>query len=128
MAWTIEPWEKHGASLEGDPGGRTSTGIIDSRQYMPALLGDMTRWSPRDAIQREGENWLRLTSGDEEITLRAAGGQCASLWAQSLASRIGLKDVPPLILAKGNYAGLSVKSPFRHLVYPVPEPGGLGCM
>ena len=34
--------------------------------------------------------------------------------------------MPPLFLAKGNYATLSVKSPFRHLVYPVPEPGGLG--
>ncbi len=34
--------------------------------------------------------------------------------------------VPPLFLAKGNYATLSGKSPFRHLVYPVPEPGGLG--
>jgi L-2-hydroxyglutarate oxidase LhgO len=37
-----------------------------------------------------------------------------------------LRGIPPLFLAKGNYAGLSIKSPFRHLVYPVPEPGGLG--
>jgi L-2-hydroxyglutarate oxidase LhgO len=51
----------------------------------------------------------------------------AGLWAQSLAARIeGLRDIPPLFLAKGNYASLSIKSPFRHLVYPIPEPGGLG--
>jgi L-2-hydroxyglutarate oxidase LhgO len=51
------------------------------------------------------------------------------LWAQSVAARIeGLRDIPPLFLAKGNYAGLSVKSPFRHLVYPIPEPGGWACM
>ena len=44
-----------------------------------------------------------------------------------VARRIeGLGAVPSLRLAKGNYASLSVKSPFTHLVYPVPEPGGLG--
>jgi len=44
-----------------------------------------------------------------------------------VAARIdGLQDIPPLTLAKGSYAGLSVKSPFRHLIYPAPEPGGLG--
>ncbi|MDE2261704.1 MAG: FAD-dependent oxidoreductase, partial [Gammaproteobacteria bacterium] len=28
--------------------------------------------------------------------------------------------------AKGNYYVLQGRAPFRHLVYPVPEPGGLG--
>jgi D-amino-acid oxidase len=37
-----------------------------------------------------------------------------------------LGDVPPLYLAKGSYAALSIRSPFTHLIYPVPEPGGLG--
>jgi L-2-hydroxyglutarate oxidase LhgO len=51
----------------------------------------------------------------------------AGLWAQTVARRIeGLRDIPCLHLAKGNYAGLAAKSPFTHLVYPVPEPGGLG--
>jgi len=108
-----------------------STGIIDSHQYMLALLGDITlvRGAYVNAARREPGGWLlAVTSGDEEIALRARLlVNAAGLWAQSLASRIeGLKDVPPLTLAKGNYAGLIVKSPFRHLVYPVPEPGGLG--
>ena len=35
--------------------------------------------------------------------------------------------IPPKFLAKGNYFTLTgAKVPFRHLVYPVPEPGGLG--
>jgi L-2-hydroxyglutarate oxidase LhgO len=34
--------------------------------------------------------------------------------------------IPPLFLAKGNYAALTGPNPFRHLIYPVPEPGGLG--
>jgi L-2-hydroxyglutarate oxidase LhgO len=108
-----------------------STGIVDSHQYMLALLGDMTlvRGAHVHAIRREANNWsLAINSGDEEIVLRARlVVNAAGLWAQSVAARIeGLENIPPLFLAKGNYAGLSVKSPFRHLVYPVPEPGGLG--
>ena len=34
--------------------------------------------------------------------------------------------VPKLVLAKGNYFGLACRSPFSRLIYPVPEPGGLG--
>jgi L-2-hydroxyglutarate oxidase LhgO len=108
-----------------------STGIIDSHQYMLALLGDMTvvRGAQVSAIRHEADSWfLAIESGDEDIALRARLlVNAAGLWAQSVAARIeGLADVPPLFLAKGNYAGLSAKSPFRHLVYPIPEPGGLG--
>ena len=108
-----------------------STGIIDSHQYMLALLGDMTlvRGARVNSIRREANGWsLTIDSDGEEIALRARLlVNAAGLWAQSVAARIeGLKDIPPLVLAKGNYAALSVKSPFRHLVYPVPEPGGLG--
>jgi L-2-hydroxyglutarate oxidase LhgO len=108
-----------------------STGIIDSHQYMLALLGDLTL--VRDArvsrITRDGEGWrLAVTSDGEDIALETRLlVNAAGLWAQDVASRIeGLVQVPPLYLAKGNYAALSIKSPFRHLVYPVPEPGGLG--
>jgi L-2-hydroxyglutarate oxidase LhgO len=108
-----------------------STGIIDSHQYMLALLGDRTlvRGSTVTALRHSGESWLLSVQSDgEDIALKARViVNAAGLWAQSVASRIeGLKNVPPLILAKGSYAGLSGKSPFRHLVYPVPEPGGLG--
>jgi L-2-hydroxyglutarate oxidase LhgO len=108
-----------------------STGIIDSHQYMLALLGDTTlvRGSEVTAITRRGDGWsLSVRSGGETIALKARIViNAAGLWAQTVASRIeGLADIPPLFLAKGSYAGLSVKSPFRHLVYPVPEPGGLG--
>ncbi len=108
-----------------------STGIVDSHQYMLALLGDRTlvRGSRVTAVRRETDGWTLLVRSDgEEIALKTRlVVNAAGLWAQSLASRIdGVQDVPPLFLAKGNYAGLSIKSPFRHLVYPVPEPGGLG--
>jgi hypothetical protein len=35
--------------------------------------------------------------------------------------------IPPRFLARGCYFSLSgLKTPFRRLIYPVPEPGGLG--
>lgn len=107
------------------------TGIIDSHQYMLALLGDLTlvRGAAVTRVARDGEGWrLGVRSDGEDMTLAARRVvNAAGLWAQSVAARIeGLRDVPPLYLAKGNYAALAGKAPFRHLVYPVPEPGGLG--
>ena len=69
-----------------------------------------------------------MQSDGEDIALQARiVVNAAGLWAQAVAARIeGLENMPPLYLAKGSYAALSVRSPFRHLVYPVPEPGGLG--
>jgi len=108
-----------------------STGIIDSHQYMLALLGDRTlvRGADVTAIRPKDGGWLlSVQSEGEEIALTTRLlVNAAGLWAQSVAARVeGLGGVPPLFLAKGNYAGLSIRSPFRHLVYPVPEPGGLG--
>ena len=37
-----------------------------------------------------------------------------------------LELIPRAYLAKGNYFSCSKKAPFSHLIYPVPEPGGLG--
>ena len=54
---------------------------------------------------------------------------CAGLSAPSIAQKIeGLSStqVPKAYFAKGNYFSLSGKSPFTHLIYPIPEPGGLG--
>lgn len=108
-----------------------TTGIIDSHQYMLALLGGLTlvRGTAVERIVRNGEEWqLHLTGGGEAMTLGARlVVNAAGLWAQSIATRTeGLENVPPFYLAKGNYAGLAIKAPFSHLVYPVPEPGGLG--
>jgi len=107
------------------------TGIVDSHQYMLALLGDRTL--VRDAavtrIARGPEGWrLTIRNGAEDIALQAACViNAAGLWAQAVAARIeGMDEIPPLHLAKGRYAALSGTTPFRHLVYPVPDDGGLG--
>ncbi len=108
-----------------------STGIIDSHQYMLALLGDTTLVKESDvtAIRRKHEGWsLHVRNDGEDMILNTRLlVNAAGLWAQAVARRIeGLSDIPTQHLAKGSYASLSVKSPFSHLVYPVPEPGGLG--
>ena len=108
-----------------------STGIIDSHQYMLALLGDLTlvKGSEVIAIRRNGEAWsLQVRNDGEDMVLNTRLlVNAAGLWAERVARRIeGLNNIAVLHLAKGNYASLSVKSPFTHLVYPVPEPGGLG--
>ena len=53
----------------------------------------------------------------------------AGLRAPSLARSIDgypVEHAPPEYYAKGNYYTLATHQPFTRLVYPVPEPGGLG--
>jgi L-2-hydroxyglutarate oxidase LhgO len=76
--------------------------------------------------------------GDEGIDLIAQDGtvlRCASvvnaagLHAPALARSfdgLPMDAVPTEYFAKGNYFTLSGRAPFSRLVYPVPEPGGLG--
>jgi L-2-hydroxyglutarate oxidase LhgO len=115
-----------------------STGIVDSHQYMLALLGDaedaaasLVRDAEVTAIARDGGDWrLTVRNAGEEMRLSCTTlVNSAGLWAQHVAGLVESLDpafVPPLFLAKGNYVTLTGKSPFTHLVYPVPEPGGLG--
>jgi L-2-hydroxyglutarate oxidase LhgO len=105
---------------------------------MLALLGDaegagasLVRDAEVTAIARDGEGWrLTVRNAGETLTLHARlMVNSAGLWARRIANLIDALDarfVPPLFLAKGSYAALSGKNPFSHLVYPVPEPGGLG--
>ncbi len=54
---------------------------------------------------------------------------CAGLSAPAVAKQIEGLDpasIPKAYFAKGNYFSLSGKSPFSRLIYPIPEPGGLG--
>jgi len=48
------------------------------------------------------------------------------LYAPSVARLIGGLVAPAVHFAKGNYFSLASRSPFQHLVYPIPEHGGLG--
>jgi L-2-hydroxyglutarate oxidase LhgO len=70
---------------------------------------------------------LRLGDGTELIADRVVNA--AGLHAPALALAIEGLDpdrVPRPRFAKGSYFTLAGRAPFAHLIYPVPEPGGLG--
>ena len=70
------------------------------------------------------------TGGDAPMTLACnllinSAGLGAPTVARSIDGMpVGL--IPSAYLAKGNYFSCSARSPFSRLIYPVPEPGGLG--
>lgn len=118
-----------------------STGVVDSHGLMLSLLGGfedaggmVAYQSPLVGAKPIGNH----AEGGFELNIGGADGMriqtkllinCAGLSAPALARRIeGLPQgqIPKAYFAKGNYFSLSGKSPFSHLIYPIPEPGGLG--
>lgn len=114
-----------------------STGIVDSHGFMLALRGDLEHAGGLVACNspvmrgRCERNAIYLHVGADETVELAARVviNCAGLRAQELSRRIeGIprESIPPAYYAKGNYYVLQGKAPFDHLIYPIPEPGGLG--
>jgi L-2-hydroxyglutarate oxidase LhgO len=110
------------------------TGIIDSHALMLSLQADLEAHggvvafhSPvLDGAARDGSISLSV-GGSQPMQVRARTLVIASgLSACPLARAVGLQHVPQERLCKGNYFALTGKTPFQHLVYPVPVPGGLG--
>jgi L-2-hydroxyglutarate oxidase LhgO len=115
-----------------------STGIIDSHGFMVALRGDIEASGGAIAVLSSfarGE----VTAGGLHLEIDADGARtaleadtvinCAGLAASSVAQALdGLdaRTIPSTRFAKGNYFVLQGKSPFNGLIYPLPEPGGLG--
>lgn len=114
-----------------------STGIVDSHGLMNALRADaeaagaqLLLGTPVIAGQVAPPGVVLRLGGDEpsEVRFRLVINS-AGLWAPELARRIEgvpAESIPPQRYAKAHYFVLSGRSPFRHLVYPVPVPGGLG--
>jgi len=118
-----------------------STGIVDSHAYMLSLLGGfedaggmIAYHSPLIAAKPIGKG----AEGGFELEIGGPDGMklktkllinCAGMSAPAVAQKIeGIEkdQIPKAFFAKGNYFALSGKSPFTHLIYPIPEPGGLG--
>lgn len=112
-----------------------STGIVDSHALMLSLLGDLENAGGMLAL-KSAVTRAELEEGG--IVLMAQDGtrlrcrsvvNAAGLGAPDLARHFGglaTETVPTAHFAKGNYFTLSGRAPFGRLVYPVPEPGGLG--
>lgn len=114
-----------------------STGVIDSHQLMLAYEGEAEARGTMLALkaplvgggvtadgivlQVGGEAPMELLAG---IVVNSAG-----LDAPNVAKKItGIptQSIPRSWLAKGNYYVLQGRVPFKRLIYPMPEPGGLG--
>ena len=116
-----------------------STGIIDSHGLMLALEGHITAGGGRVVLNTkvtgiardEAQDFTIATTGADgaaELVARRlviAGGLGATELGRMLAGAPGY-SVPETHLARGHYFVLRGRTPFRHLVYPVPEPGALG--
>lgn len=114
-----------------------STGIIDSHSYMSALKRDAEEHGANVVLASpvlEGkvrDDGIELTIGGSQPTrvLCKSVVNSAGLWAPIVARKIaGIPEatIPGAYFAKGHYFTMAGKSPFTHLVYPVPVPGGLG--
>jgi L-2-hydroxyglutarate oxidase LhgO len=114
-----------------------STGIIDSHGLMLALLGDaeqagavLALCSPVDGGQIASDGIVLATNQTEPLRFKARiVVNAAGLAAQRVAARLSgfpAAQIPSSHYAKGNYYSLAGRPPFSHLIYPLPEPGGLG--
>jgi len=111
-----------------------STGIIDSHALMLAYLGDAESHGAALALKSAILGGEIVSDGivvhSSDMTLKArllinSAGLRAPTVAKSLEG-YRAELAPREFYAKGNYYSLARKSPFSRLVYPVPEPGGLG--
>ena len=118
-----------------------STGIVDSHGFMLSLLGGFEDAGGMIAYQSPLISAKPIGSKAQDGFELEIGGSdamkiqtkllinCAGMSASAIAKKIeGLaqEQIPKAYFAKGNYFSLSGKSPFKHLIYPIPEPGGLG--
>jgi L-2-hydroxyglutarate oxidase LhgO len=115
------------------------TGIFDSRAYMRALIADIEARGGSIAYQTEISS-VRAGPGGYVVETSDAHGErylmncsafinAAGLRATELAGRIDAQThwrAPETRFVRGSYYQASGKAAFRHLVYPLPEPGGLG--
>jgi len=111
-----------------------STGIIDSHALMLSYLGDaeakggmLALKSPLMGAEAIANGFV-LHVGDETVQTKTLVNS-AGLRAPSVARLVEgypVDKAPGEFYAKGNYYSLNRRNPFSRLVYPVPEPGGLG--
>lgn len=120
------------------------TGIVDSHAYMLALLGDLQRAGGQLALASTCVAARAVAApavaGEFEIDVRTGDGDSLSLRSPILVNSAGLAApelarriaglapglVPRAYYAKGHYFSYAGRSPFTHLVYPLPDEAGLG--
>lgn len=113
------------------------TGIVDTHGLMLALLGELEDAGGSLALRSPVEC---IESAGGVHTLQIAGSSPCRLRVRHLVNAAGLGAVPltrdwaglpedqkpTQWLARGVYFSYSGRHSFNNLIYPVPEPGGLG--
>lgn len=115
-----------------------SSGIVDVHALMLAFQADLesagglvaTSSECVGGAERDGALELVIESGGSRSAVRAnavvnAAGLHASRVARALHGDAAA-NIPDTRFAKGNYFSYQGRSPFTHLVYPLPVSGGLG--
>lgn len=111
------------------------SGIVEVPEFVMALIGGIERDDSRvlcevpvASIRCETEAFVIETARGESLRCRQIVN-AAGLEATALAARIEDFDrgfIPRMHLAAGHYYSLRGRAPFRKLIYPLPEPSGLG--
>lgn len=132
QARTLEPALSCTAALHSP-----DTGIIDGQALMLALLGQAENAGAALAVHSP---LVRGRIAGDGIALDIGGQQAMQLQAAIVVNAAGLgavrvaaaldgfpqQQLPASWYAKGNYHALAGRAPFSRLIYPLPEPGGLG--
>ncbi|MEM9097180.1 MAG: NAD(P)/FAD-dependent oxidoreductase [Pseudomonadota bacterium] len=109
-----------------------STGIVDSHGLMLSYLGEA---EDNGAMLALGTPVISVTPGTEGYVIETGGAEPMTLQAQNLVIAAGhgtlplctfLPETPPQFFARGCYFKLDGPAPFSRLIYPAPQPGGLG--
>ncbi len=114
-----------------------STGIVDSHAYMQSLVNDIESGGGVIVYKTPFERAHVMPHGFE---IRLGGVDPATVSTQRLINAAGLQAVevakgidglvanhiPQACFAKGSYFTYMGHVPFKRLIYPVPETGGLG--
>lgn len=114
-----------------------STGIIDAHSLMLALEGELTLRGGQVVCNtrvlhadRSRDHWNIHIEGYKGPSLSAriivnSAGLGATAVAENIEG-LGTLSIPAPVMARGCYFVYTRPVPFRHLIYPVPVPGGLG--
>ena len=116
-----------------------STGIIDSHHFMQALHADAeaagatfafgSRVVAGDVSQPVKALKVEDAEGVETTILAHNVVNAAGLYAWDVAASLSgysSQYLPKKYFARGCYFAMKGRAPFTRLIYPVPEPGGLG--
>jgi L-2-hydroxyglutarate oxidase LhgO len=115
------------------------TGLVDSHGLKLSLVGEIEAAGGAVLLEHRVARGKRRAGGDFDVEVMTRDGSlliatrnlvlAAGPWAHAVAACIeGVAELerPVLHLAKGSYFSHAGAARFSRLIYPVPEPGGLG--